>query len=458
MSAFLAAMRDGRWLTRERIRLWALGLLAASAIGIAFLVVTSDGRSDYQGRPLGTDFSNVYAAGTYVLNGKPAAAFDWPAQYARERQIFGEQTPFYGWHYPPYFLFIAALLALMPYGLALAVWQGATLLLYLLMVRAALSMSWPGLSRPFASFSVGAAEDVDAGHVGERSDAVLRTAMAGRDGAARFPHDNFWIVLALAFPAVFVNIGHGHNGFLTAALIGAGLLILERRPIVSGILFGLMAYKPQFGVLIPLVLAATGRWRAFVAAGATVVALTLATLIAFGPEVWRAFFASTHLTRVEVLELGGTGWHKIQSIFSIVRMWGGSIPLAYAAQGTLMLALAGALVWLWRSAAAYPLKAASLIVASLLATPYSLDYDFVALAPAIAFLAVDGFSRGFSPWQKSALAFAWFMPIIARTVAEHTLVPLGVPAMLVVFVLVLARAASDAGLITGWQSAAQPIK
>jgi alpha-1,2-mannosyltransferase len=124
----------------------------------------------------------------------------------------------------------------------------------------------------------------------------------------------------------------------------------------------------------------------------------------------------------------------------------------------LMVALAGALVWLWRSAAAYPLKAAALIVASLLATPYSLDYDFMALAPAIAFLAADGLTRGFGPWQKSALAFAWFMPMIARTIAEQTLVPLGVPAMLLVFVLVLKRAAADAGLIAGWQSSAQPIK
>ena len=419
MSAFLAAMRDGRGLTRERIRLWALAVLAASVIGFAFLVVTSDGRNDYQGRPLGTDFSNVYAAGTYVLDGKPAEAFDWPAQHARERQIFGEQTPFYGWHYPPYFLFIAGLLALMPYALALAVWQGATLLLYL---------------------------------------GTISLILRGAPAAARTMEGSLWILLALAFPAVFINIGHGHNGFLTAALIGAGLLTLDRRPILSGILFGLMAYKPQFGVLIPLVLLATGRWRAFLAAAATVAALTLATLIAFGPEVWRAFFASTHLTRVEVLELGGTGWHKIQSLFSVVRMWGGGIPLAYAAQGALMVALAGALVWLWRSAAAYPLKAAALIVASLLATPYSLDYDFMALAPAIAFLAADGLTRGFGPWQKSALAFAWFMPMIARTIAEQTLVPLSVPTMLLVFVLVLKRAASDAGLVTGWQSSAQPVK
>lgn len=407
MSALLATLRDGRWLSRERIRLWSLAVLAASALGFVFLVVTSDGRNDYQGRPLGTDFSNVYAAGTYVLDGNAAAAFDWPSQHARERQIFGEQTPFYGWHYPPYFLFVAGLLALMPYTLALVVWQGATLLLYL----GTLSL-------------------------------ILRSLPA----VARETEGPLWLLLALAFPAVFVNIGHGHNGFLTAALIGAALLTLDTRPILTGVLFGLIAYKPQFGVMIPLVLIATGRWRAFLAATTTVAVLTLATVAAFGPEVWRAFFASTHLTRIEVLELGGTGWHKIQSLFSILRMWGGSIPLAYAAQGALMLALAGSLVWLWRSATAFPLKAAALIVASLLATPYSLDYDLVALAPAIALLVADGFARGFSPWQKSALAFLWFMPLIARTVAEQTLIPLGVPAMLLVFVLILRRAATDASV------------
>ena len=66
-----------------------LAVLAASASASSILVATSDGLNDVSGRPLGTDFSNVYAAGTYVLDGKPAAAFDWPAQHARERQIFG---------------------------------------------------------------------------------------------------------------------------------------------------------------------------------------------------------------------------------------------------------------------------------------------------------------------------------------------------------------------------------
>ena len=87
-----------------RLRLWALAVLVASAGGLVYLVATSDGLNDYQGRPLGTDFSNVYAAGTYVLEGQPAAPFDPRLQHAREKEIFGATTPFYGWHYPPFFL------------------------------------------------------------------------------------------------------------------------------------------------------------------------------------------------------------------------------------------------------------------------------------------------------------------------------------------------------------------
>jgi hypothetical protein len=424
VAEFLASLRSGEWLTRERLRLWGLGMLAASALGLVFLIVTSDGLNDYQNRPLGTDFSNVYAAGSYMLDGRPEAPFDWPLQHARERSIFGQGTPFYGWHYPPFFLFVAGLLALMPYALSLAVWQGATLLLYL-------GTIW----------------------------GILR-AVAVSDGAWAnlLTRDRLWLLLALAYPAVLVNIGHGHNGFLTAALLGAALIMLDKRPALAGVLFGLVAYKPQFGLLIPLVLIVSGRWRAFAAAAVTVAVLALATLIAFGPETWRAFFASAPLTRVEVLEQGGTGWHKIQSVFAMVRSWGGGVPLAYLAQGAATAAIAAALALLWRSRSAFPLKAAALVIAAIVATPYSLDYDLAVLAPAIAFLAAHGFTRGFAPWEKTALALLWLMPLVARTVAEHTLVPLGVPAMLAVLTLVLWRAADDAGLLARWRSLPQPIK
>ena len=408
MDTLFERISSGEWLTVERVRLWGTAVLAASAVGTLFLIVTSNGLIDFQGRPLGSDFSNVYAAGTYVLEGQASAAFDWPAQYAREKAIFGVDTQFYGWHYPPFFLFVAGALATMPYMLALAVWQGVTLALYLFCIRAIL-ISSPSPAKEEAK-------------------------------------NKIWLLLAIAFPAVMVNLGHGHNGFLSAALMGGALVLLDRRPVLAGILFGLLSYKPQFGLLIPLVLIVSGRWRILTAAAATVAVLILITTLAFGTEVWRAFFASMHFTRVEVLEAGGTGWHKIQSVFAWVRMWGGGLPLAYAAQGAATLAAAGALVWLWRSEAAFPLKAAALAIGAILATPYSLDYDMMVLAPAIAYLAADGLSRGFGPWEKSALALLWLVPLIARTSAEHTLVPIGVCAMLAVFVLVLRRAVSEAGV------------
>jgi alpha-1,2-mannosyltransferase len=178
----------------------------------------------------------------------------------------------------------------------------------------------------------------------------------------------------------------------------------------------------------------------------TVALLALAVTLTFGIEVWTAFLASTKFTRTVVLEQGGTGWFKIQSVFSWVRMWGGGIALAYAMQGAVMILVAAALGWLWRSAAAYPLKAAGLVIGCLLATPYSLDYDLMLLAPAIAYLAVDGSARGFVAWEKTVLAALWIVPLIARSVPEATYVPLAVPVMLLAFGLLLRRAIDDAQL------------
>ena len=360
MDRVRGSLRSGDWLTRERVRLVAVALLLASAAGFLFLVLTAHGVIDRQGRPLGTDFSNVYAAGTYVDQGNAAAPFDPVQQFAREQQIFGADTQFYGWHYPPFFLFVAGALALLPYGLALAVWQAGSLGLYLVTLRAILAPSLPMLGR------------------GE------------------------WLLLALAFPAVLINIGHGQNGFLTAALLGGALVVLDRRPIVAGILFGLLVYKPQYGLLLPVVLAASGRWRCFAAAAVTVAILAIATTLSFGISAWHAFAVFSEFTRTVVLEQGNTGWHKIQSVFSWARMWGAPIPLAYALQGIATVAVGLALALLWRSAASFPLKAAALCLAAILATPYSFDYDMTVLAPAIAFFAVDGLQRGFTRGKRPA--------------------------------------------------------
>ncbi len=446
MAELVHTLRSGAWLTRERIRLVALAVLVASVIGAGFLIVTSNGLNDRFGRPLGTDFSNVYAAGTYVLDGEATVPFAPARQFDREKAIFGKNTQFYGWHYPPYFLGLAALLAAMPYPLALALWQGVTLILYLLAIRAILSSHLPlkggGRSRSdragvFSEAAEGSPPD------------ALRAPTSPLQGEVK--RDSLWLLLALAYPAVFINLGHGHNGFLTAALIAAALLQFDRRPWLAGMLIGLLVYKPQFGLLIPLVLVVSGRWRVFAAAALTVVALSLIVTLAFGPEVWSAFLASTKFTRTVVLEQGATGWQKIQSVFSVVRMWGGSIPLAYALQTTVTVAVAAALAWLWHSRAAFPLKAAALAIGTILATPYSLDYDLMVVAPAIAFLVGDGMERGFAPWEKSVLGALWFVPLITRTVAGATLIPLGVPTMLIAFALILHRAMAETGTVKRWR-------
>ena len=336
-----------------------------------------------------------------MLEGRSEAPFDPATQHAREKAIFGASTPFYGWHYPPFFLFVAAALALLPYGAALAVWVTTTFLLYLFSVRAILRLHEPP---PNAS--------ADASAI-----------------------DPLWLLFAAAFPAVLVNAGHGQNGFLTAALLGGALVMLDRRPAVAGILFGALSYKPQFGLMIPLVLIATQRWRVFAVAVVTVAALAAITTVAFGTTVWSAFLASTEFSRVVVLEAGSTGLHKFQSVFSWVRMWGGPVAMAYAIHGAFVIALGVMLVRLWRSDRPYPLKAGALIIASVLSTPYALDYDMMALAPAIAFLAIDGLQRGFSAWQKTALAALWLAPIAARSVAEYAFLPIGVWAMIAALIL-----------------------
>jgi hypothetical protein len=146
-----------------------------------------------------------------------------------------------------------------------------------------------------------------------------------------------------------------------------------------------------------------------------------------------------------VLEQGGTGWFKIQSVFSWVRMWGGSIALAYAMQAAVTIALAAALCWLWRSRAPYAVKAAGLLIGTLLATPYSLDYDLMLLAPAIAYLVTDGMTRGFAPWEKTILAVLWIVPLVARSVPQATVIPLAVPMMFLAVALLLRRAMNESG-------------
>jgi alpha-1,2-mannosyltransferase len=226
-------------------------------------------------------------------------------------------------------------------------------------------------------------------------------------------------------------------------LLGGALHQLTRRPWLAGILIGLLAYKPQFGILIPIALVAGGHWRTIGAAAFTLAGLVALSYLAFGGGIWHAFAASTTFTQSAVLEAGGLGWEKIQSIFSAVRMWGGSVPLAYTVQAMLAAALAATLAWLWHGDAAYELKAAALAVASLLATPYVLDYDLVVIGLAIAYLARLGLAGGFRGFEISLLAASWIAPLLSRGIAQFTFVPLGLSVLILLYVAIVRHAWED---------------
>lgn len=386
----------GAWLDRRTVRIAAAAMGAGTVAAIVYLFATATGLLDAWGRPLGTDFSNVWTAGLTALAGHAPETYDFALHYRAEQLGFGsEAVPFYSWHYPPTFLMVAAALAALPYLPALVLWQVGTL---------------------------GAAL------------AVVARCLPDRDT----------LLVAAGGPAVLVCLGHGNNGFLTAALFGVGLLLLERRPVLAGICLGLLSYKPHFALVLPVALLCGGYWRAIVVAAATALAFAAASALAFGAETWSAFLASTGQTRRVVLEAGATGWHTVQSAFSAVRMLGGGVDLAYAAQAVVTALAVLATAWLWRARAAFALRAAALMVAALLATPYVLDYDMVLLGPAVALLVAHGGRTGFLRWEKTLLALAWFAPIGARPAALALHLPLGLLVMAALLGLVVRRALREA--------------
>lgn len=340
------------------------------------------------GHGLPVDFVNVWAAGRLALDGQPAAAYDWPVHKAMEAVALGQ--PFdghFGWHYPPTFLFAAAALALLPYTGAFVLWTFGTFPAYVAAIR---------------------------GIVGDRSGYLL----------------------AAAFPAVLGNMVVGQNGFLSAGLFGGALLLLERRPVLAGVLIGLLTYKPHLGLLVPLALAAGGHWRAFAAAAATAAALAAAAWATFGPAPALAFFSSISQTSQAFLSNGWADWHKLQTVFGLVRALGGPEWLAWTMQVTVALAAAVAVIQAWRSNVAYAVKAAALVTGALLATPYLYTYDLVVLAVPLAFLFRLGRDDGFLPKELLGMALVCALVLIFPYVRA----PVGLGAILIVAGLVVRRA------------------
>jgi hypothetical protein len=335
--------------------------LAFYLIFAAIALARGEARLVSEGGGVGYDFACFWGAGRLALAGQALAAYDWgqlKGSLDREMAFGGNPLQFpLPFFYPPTFLLVLGPLALLPFAVGLAVWLVATLAAYLAMLRAIL----PG---PTA------------------------------------------LITALAAPPVFITLWVGQNGLLTAALVGGTLALLDRRPLASGALLGLLVYKPHFGVLFPMVLAATGRWRAFAAAALTIAALAGITGLLFGWEIFPAAASALLSAGQYNLVSGTTPWFKLQSVYGMLRAAGVDSAAAGAAHGTVAVAAALATLLVWRSRQSNALKAASLATAMLLLPPYVAIYDLPLLTVPLAFLVRDGLESGFRPRERLALALA----------------------------------------------------
>jgi len=343
---------------------------------------------DEKGLGIPTDFINVWSAGRLVLDGHPALAYDWDIQKQVQVAVLGQSYEGnFAWHYPPPFLFVAALLAHFPYGMAYFGWAAASLVPYLAVVR----------------------------------------AIVGR---------SFGLLLAAGFPVVFTNALVGQNGFLTASLIGGTLYLMPSRPVLSGICLGLLSYKPQYGLLFPLVLIAASQWKVFYTAGIVAVLIASLSWLAFGSESWQAFFHWMPMFSQAFLTEGRAPWGKMQSIFALVRYFGGTEQLAWIFQWIMSGAVAVVLALMWRSrSVSYPLKAASLAAGALLITPYLFLYDLMVLAIAVAFLVRVGLDQGFARHELPALGLVAVLLMIFPLLGA----PTGFGATLIVTSLIACR-------------------
>ena len=173
------------------------------------------------------------------------------------------------------------------------------------------------------------------------------------------------------------------------------------------------------------------------------VLLAGAAALAFGADAWWAFAASTETSRKLLLEQGNVGFEKMQSVFAAIRLWGGGITPAYLAQGAASVAAIGCVAWMWRTSKDRELKAAALMIATLLASPHVLDYDLTILGPAMAFFVASSWSNGFRDFDTTVLAATWIAPLLTRGIAGATGVPLGLIAIIALFALVIRHTMRD---------------
>lgn len=310
--------------------------LPAMAMALLFLFIGVLALVTVLREPFQMDFVSSWAAARLGLEGNPAGAYDVAVHRAVELQATSVGQLHFG--YPPFFMLLTAPFGLLSYPVAAVVWVTLTFALYATAVRLwAADALWP----------------------------------------------------ALALPPVLVNAITGQAGFLTAALFVAGAALLPRRPFAGGLVLGLLAVKPQLGLVLPLVMLAGRHWRAMAGAALSSAGLLLIGLIAFGWQAYQAWIGQAGLF-ASVASEGLVGWHRMASVYAAARFAGLDAGPAWILHGLVGLAALAATLWIWHRGADWGARIGALAAATMLASPYMFGYDSLILIVPLAWLIARG--------------------------------------------------------------------
>jgi hypothetical protein len=277
----------------------------------------------------GRDFANVWTSGSLTLNGRLDILYDVDAYRAYQLELFESGMKYHNYSYPPVTLLYTWFFALLPYPVALLVWLGGTGALF------------AAAARPYMK-------------------------------NAGLP---LW--MAVAAPASLINLWAGHYGFLIGALWLAAWHYLPRRPVLAGILIGLMVVKPHLAVLAPFVLLRRGEWKAIAAAAVTVVALVSISAAVFGTDLWITYLTET--TRLQAAMVDDTDSFFITmmpTVLPSLALLGVSIPAGTVVQ--VLVGLAAVSLLLWRLPKDSREAGLATAAATFLVLPYAFAYDMTA--------------------------------------------------------------------------------
>ncbi|MCJ9671523.1 MULTISPECIES: glycosyltransferase family 87 protein [unclassified Neorhizobium] len=323
-----------------------LVLLAASAIlcAIVVLVVILAGLTDDSGLAwTNRDFSNYWIASRLVLEGRVQDLFQGQDIYfAHMTAAFGVDFPWHAWSYPPHFLLLIWPLGLLPYRVSMVVFLLVTLLIYL---------------------------------------------HAASLICQRRPE---WPALFL-LPFISCNALAAQNGFLTAALLLYGLALRDRNPVVAGFAIGILTIKPQLGILLPLFLVAEKRWLVVLSAAVMAIAMALLSVWSFGLAAWTGYIEYNWPYQTQVMN-GGSGIFvsMMLSTFGALRSLGYDASVAMYTHAPVAIISLVVFVGTLFTLKSLESRAASLVFATFLMSPYSLVYDLGALVALGGLIYKDG--------------------------------------------------------------------